>query len=1291
MVSKEESKKTKEEEAAIYLKKLKEKLEYYKNVVIYSSDAIIIQDFKGVVKSWNKGAERIYGFKEKEMTGKNITKIIAKEDQASALKNIESIQQGKPSFMVKQTRITKDNKKIFLNIIYSPIYENEEIIEIATTGEDITELKKSLENYKLTVQTYAQLFDNMDECVVIYSVEKNGKAVIIRDMNKSAEKLENVKKQKVIGKKVDSVFKGVREFGLYDLFVEVWKNGKPQHHPISFYKDKYHYGWRENFVYKLSSGEVVAIYSDVTERKKAEEELRGSEEKLKNIFDNATEGIIIADAKTKLIKLVNPTILQMIGRSEKELVGKSIAILHPHDQLHTIFKNFENLVNRKIKIAKDTPLVKKNDGIIYCDISANVILFEGSDCLVGFFNDVTERKKAEAILRDSEEKYRSLVEHTLDYIFLIGSDYQVISANAAAKKLFSFKFKDIIGKKINELFFKKIAQGYISSLKKVFETGNPLIMHGSKMVIENRVSWLSVTLSPIKDVSGKVISVIGVAHNITPEKIVEEKLKESEERYRLISEESSDGIIILQNGMVQYANKAIGAMYGDKVEVIVGHKFIDFVAKEEVPRLIKYYRARISGMVFPKRYETTLLRKDGGKFPVELTASFISFLGKPADHIILRDITERKKAEEELKQYKENLELLVKARTIELEKQKAFFNSIVENIPDMIFVKEAKNLKFELFNRAGENLLGQKRENLIGKNDYDFFPKKQADFFTRKDRYVLKNKKVLDILEEPIKTPTGERILHTKKIPILNKNGKPEFLLGISEDITEKKKNEEKLVANEILLTQTGSLAKVGGWSIDVPTGILTWTKETYQIHNLDEKTFNPTIKKAINFYDSRSLPIIEKAVSDAIKHGKSFDLELGIITAKGVRKIVQSRGMAEIENKKVKRVYGVFWDITERKKYEEELKYQKTFLNKIIETIADPVFVKDEQHRWVTLNDAYCKFMGYSREQLIGKSDHDFFPKKEADIFWKKDEEVFKSEKESINQEFFTDSHGLVRTIVTRKTLFFNSEGKKILVGIIRDITDIKENEEKLKKAYENLKNLDKLKGEFLSFTSHELKTPLTPILLQAQMLAEGDFGNLNNEQNNSVNIIIRNMINLNQLIGDVLEVSTIQTKNLKLFFEKTNIEKIIHESVDSIAASLKEKDLKLTLKLSEIPSFYFDVRRIKQVLINLLSNAIKFTHDGGKIEVICYASNKGVFVEVRDNGIGIKKEDQERLFFPFTQTTASYELKQKGTGLGLAICKGIIEAHNGKIWAESGGLGKGSIFHFSLPLKETLKEEKV
>jgi PAS domain S-box-containing protein len=155
------------------------------------------------------------------------------------------------------------------------------------------------------------------------------------------------------------------------------------------------------------------------------------------------------------------------------------------------------------------------------------------------------------------------------------------------------------------------------------------------------------------------------------------------------------------------------------------------------------------------------------------------------------DFFARKRMEEDLRRHKSELE----HNQRELRRSERFLHDVIENMPLMVFVKDAATLRFVLMNRAGEQLIGLPREQLIGKNDYDFFPEPQADFFTSKDREVLDRKTALDIPEEPIDTATGRRILHTIKDPILDDEGRPLFLLGISEDITERKRHEDQLAA----------------------------------------------------------------------------------------------------------------------------------------------------------------------------------------------------------------------------------------------------------------------------------------------------------------------------------------------------------------------------------------------------------------------------------------------------------------------------------------------------------------
>ena len=155
---------------------------------------------------------------------------------------------------------------------------------------------------------------------------------------------------------------------------------------------------------------------------------------------------------------------------------------------------------------------------------------------------------------------------------------------------------------------------------------------------------------------------------------------------------------------------------------------------------------------------------------------------------------------------------------------------IVENLPNMVFVKDAEDLRFVLFNRAGEELIGHDRADLLGKNDYDLFPAEQADFFTAKDREVLDSGRPLDIPEEPIETPTGRRWLHTKKVPLLGADGTPQYLLGISEDITERRRAER----------MRDDLLSVASHELRSPTAAIVGTLRLLEIRlgeRLDERS----------------------------------------------------------------------------------------------------------------------------------------------------------------------------------------------------------------------------------------------------------------------------------------------------------------------------------------------------------------------------------------------------------------------------------------------------------------------
>jgi PAS domain S-box-containing protein len=227
----------------------------------------------------------------------------------------------------------------------------------------------------------------------------------------------------------------------------------------------------------------------------------------------------------------------------------------------------------------------------------------------------------------------------------------------------------------------------------------------------------------------------------------------------------------------------------------------------------------------------------------------------------------------------------------DLQKATLFLDAIVENIPDMIFVKDAETLLFERFNRAGEELLGWKRSELLGKTDHDFYPKEQADFFHQKDRETLRNKKLVDIAEEPIETKTkGRRWLHTKKVPVLDEQGVPKYLLGISEDITARKEAEEaRRIAEERAHAFERELAQV---VLNAGEAIVTWTAD----HRV--QSWNPGAEKLYGLSSAEALGKSALTLMPESLHAGLKEREKKLLRGERLplAATVRMRGTAEVE-----------------------------------------------------------------------------------------------------------------------------------------------------------------------------------------------------------------------------------------------------------------------------------------------------------------------------------------------------------------------------------------------------------
>lgn len=376
------------------------------------------------------------------------------------------------------------------------------------------------------------------------------------------------------------------------------------------------------------------------------------------------------------------------------------------------------------------------------------------------------------------------------------------------------------------------------------------------------------------------------------------------------------------------------------------------------------------------------------------------------------------------------------------------------------------------------------------------------------------------------------------------------------------------------------------------------------------------------------------------------------------------------------------------RTQAEQDLKIQKAYLEQLFALSPEAIVLIDNEDRVMRVNSEFTNVFGYSAEEAVGRS---------------LDETI-------IPRELSEEGAGLKKQLVSgnrisTETKRKHKDGRLVDVSIIgikvelggnhygvyaiyRDITHKKIQEEELRRAKDAAESADRLKSAFLASMSHELRTPLNSIIGFTGILLQKLPGPLNAEQEKQMGMVQTSARILLDLINDVLDISKIEAGQLELSLESFNFKESMDKVLNIIGPMADKKNIALTYGIDEsIGQIHTDKRRFEQVLMNLLSNAVKFT-DQGSVRVESGLNNGRVVTSVRDTGIGMKREDMDRLFNPFEQIDTGLARRYEGTGLGLSISKRLVEMMGGKVWAESDGPGQGSVFTFELPI--VLEESK-
>jgi len=422
--------------------------------------------------------------------------------------------------------------------------------------------------------------------------------------------------------------------------------------------------------------------------------------------------------------------------------------------------------------------------------------------------------------------------------------------------------------------------------------------------------------------------------------------------------------------------------------------------------------------------------------------------------------------------------------------------------------------------------------------------------------------------------------------------------------------------------------------------------------------------------------------------------LMLFILVREHMKKIRLARELLEKKIQDYKLLYEKFLAQNhELKVAKDKAQENENFVACILENIPDMVFVIDAATtHYVLVNKAMEEFMGWNRDSMIGKNESHFLPKEISSILMAQNQIVLETNTSIQKEETLLTKNGL-RLFNTKKVPILDHNGHpRFLLGVSEDITHKKEVEIALIEAKEKAEENNHLKTAFLQNISHEIRTPMNAICGFSSLMIEPD---LSLEQKENYNAIIRsNCDQLLTIITDVLTISSVETKQLKVNFQEVDILQLMNELTHIFkptANSLSLEFINSTSITVDQANILTDRTKLTQILSNLVTNALKFTK-AGSIEINCTLKGNNLVFFVKDTGIGFNPEMKDTIFERFRQANEDINKKYGGTGLGLAISKAFVELLGGEIGVESEP-EKGSVFHFTLPYKQItpMKTEEI
>jgi len=879
------------------------------------------------------------------------------------------------------------------------------------------------------------------------------------------------------------------------------------------------------------------------------------------------------------------------------------------------------------------------------------------------------RRKAEEELRSSEERYRAVVETAAEGIIVSQGD-KIVFANRRALAMSGCTMEELRTMSPFAIYHPDDREKVRDRFRR-WRQGEGLPRWFPLRVLskDGSVRWVVVGLARI--VWQGAPAVVSLMSDITEQVAKEEELRKSEERYCTLVDGSAEAIVVVQDDRVVFANRMALRVGGYTLEELQQTTLWDLFHPDDLEKARSRFQKWLKGERMPRYYPLRLVMKDGSSRWVLFSVVSITWDGRPALLVLMEDVTEQKRLEDML---------------IESERR---YRTVLEEMQDAYYETDLRG-KLTFFSDVLAQWLGYSPQELTGMDYRQYVPEEERDkiFNTFNQVYrtgvPLRGFRATHITKDGRKVPVEYSVL-----PLRNEKGETIGFRGIVRDISERVRMEEELRKSEERYRTILEETDMGYYEVDL-RGNLLFANDAYlrrlpapreRIIGLNYRAFIP----------ESDWEWVFNRFNEVYRTGQpSQGVLIRVVTPDGEERLFEN-SVFPMRNEKGETIgfRGISRDVTEQRRMEEALRKSEERFRTVLDEMEDSYFELDIAGNFTFVNDALCRTMGYSREEILGKNYRMLTAEDDWEKLFKFFNQVYRERRPQKGIIFKTIRKDGSTGVGELVALPMRDEKGEVIGfrGVGRDISERIKAEEERKELERRAHLAARLAsvGEMASGIAHEINNPLTGVIGYAQLLlARKDLPE-------DIRPALEVINDSAQRVASIIRRLLTFARQYKPERRQVLINEVVEAALRLRTYHLQTSNIKVTTQFArDLPVTIADAGQLQQVFLNIIMNAeaaMKQIPRQGRLLVKTELVDSDIIrISFKDNGPGIAPEHLERIFEPFFTTSEVGE----GTGLGLSVCHGIITEHKGRIWAESQP-GKGATFFIDLPVVTAVVEEPV